>query len=137
MHDTRRLIALSLVAAFALVFTFGLGGVTSYVLFQPQKVQGSTTPRDNSANGNPTSTTGANANSGDLDAQMQTFNEVMKLVQEEYYGRPVDTRKMVYAATKAAVASLGDPVTMYVEPVTNEMLSSDMRGNFEGIGANV
>src|SRR4051812_40843297 len=98
MNDTRRMTALSLLVAFALIFTFGLGAITSYVLSQPENVQGSPTvrpPADTSGAPNPTSVSSNNGVPADLDQQMQVFYEAMRLVQDEYYGRPVDNQKMI------------------------------------------
>src|SRR5947209_2209101 len=111
MNETRRMTALSLVAVLALLFTFGLGAVTSYVIFQPASAQSARPlPTQPSGGGSaPTATTGQSngGQSSDIDAQLDDFRQALELLQQEYYGRPLDTQKLVYTATKAAFDSLG------------------------------
>lgn len=48
----------------------------------------------------------------------------------------VDDR-MVRGATAGLVSSLGDPNTVFVEPVPASIMNEDLQGSFEGIGATV
>jgi carboxyl-terminal processing protease len=138
MNDTRRMTLVSLLAALALLLTFALGALASYVVFQPGATPGtSAAQQDDTRSADDSNVAGNSGAPAELEEQMQVFYEAMRLVQEEYYGRPVDTQKMIYEATKGALESLGDYPTMFVEPITNQMFESDMRGNFEGIGAYV
>lgn len=74
--------------------------------------------------------------SGDkqLDEQMKTFWEAWKLVEREYYGRPIDRQKMVYGATKGMMDALGDPYTTFANPDQTTNINADLKGQFEGIG---
>jgi carboxyl-terminal processing protease len=74
--------------------------------------------------------------SGDqsLDQQMTTFWTAWKLVEQEYYGRPVDRQKMVYGATKGMMDALGDPHTSFDDPQQTDVIATDLKGQFGGIG---
>lgn len=74
--------------------------------------------------------------SGDqsLDQQMTTFWTAWKLVEQEYYGRPIDRQKMVYGATKGMMDALGDPHTTFDDPQQTNIIATDLSGQFAGIG---
>ncbi len=74
--------------------------------------------------------------SGDvsLDQQMTTFWTAWKLVEQEYYGRPVDRQKMVWGATKGMMDALGDPHTSFDNPQQTDTINTDLSGQFGGIG---
>lgn len=74
--------------------------------------------------------------SGDqsLDQQMVTFWTAWKLVEQEYYGRPIDRQKMVWGATKGMMDALGDPHTSFDDPQQTDTINTDLQGQFGGIG---
>lgn len=49
----------------------------------------------------------------------------------------LDPDKMIHGAAAGMVSALGDPHTMFVEPVSAAIMDEDMQGSFEGIGATV
>ena len=49
----------------------------------------------------------------------------------------LDEQKMIYGATAGLVRTLGDPNTLFVEPLPAKIIDADMQGSFEGIGATV
>lgn len=53
----------------------------------------------------------------------------------ELYNGSSNPQDMVYGAISGMVSSLGDPYSVFLKPSDNEALSSDLSGQFEGIGA--
>lgn len=70
----------------------------------------------------------------ELKGKLDVFWEAWKLVEDEFYGRPVDESKMVYGAAKGMMESLGDDYTTFVTPEENQDIQAHMHGSFEGIG---
>src|SRR5690348_13893823 len=140
MNDIRSKAALSLVAVVALLFAFGLGAFSSYVFTEPSRAgsfpdpdSGGTVPRV------PTATTpGPTAGGGtaqDLNAQMQTFYEIVDLLQKESYYRPTDSQKLVYGATEGMMKAVGDEYTRFLTPEENAIENAQLQcESFGGIG---
>ncbi len=140
MNDTRSKAALSLVAVVALLFAFGLGAFSSYVFTEPSRAgsfpdtdSGGTVPRVPTA-----PTPGATPGGGtaqDLNAQMQTFYEIVDLLQKESYYRPTDSQKLVYGATEGMMKAVGDEYTRFLTPEENAIENAQLQGeSFGGIG---
>ncbi|MEI8061023.1 MAG: S41 family peptidase [Candidatus Berkelbacteria bacterium] len=53
----------------------------------------------------------------------------------DLYNGSSDPQAMVYGAISGMAASLGDPYTVFLKPSDNDALTSDLSGQFEGIGA--
>jgi carboxyl-terminal processing protease len=49
----------------------------------------------------------------------------------------VDDQEKVWGAIEGLAQSLGDPYTVFLPPVENEIFEGDVRGNFEGVGMEV
>ena len=49
----------------------------------------------------------------------------------------VDNEDKVWGAIEGLANSLGDPYTVFLPPVENEIFEGDVRGNFEGVGMEV
>ena len=62
------------------------------------------------------------------------FQQTYRKIQSEYV-RPVDGRKLKYAALTGLVASLGDPHTVFMEPKAAREFSLETKAHFVGIGA--
>ncbi len=62
------------------------------------------------------------------------FREVLRLVEAEYYYRPLDRQKMIYGATRGLLSTLGDDYTTFLEPVQQQGVREAMSGDYEGIG---
>lgn len=59
-------------------------------------------------------------------------------VQEKFVNRgSLDYQKMVYGAISGMLNSLGDPYTVFMTPTENKDFSQSLKGNLEGIGAEV
>lgn len=71
------------------------------------------------------------------DVNFGLFWEAWQKIQATYIDRPVSETKMLYGSIAGLVASLGDPYSMYFEPVEAKKFSDDLKGKFEGIGAEI
>jgi carboxyl-terminal processing protease len=63
--------------------------------------------------------------------------EAIAVLNEKYIDKPVDQQKILYGAIKGAVESTGDPYTAFFEPKDNEAFKTDLKGSFDGIGAEI
>jgi carboxyl-terminal processing protease len=64
--------------------------------------------------------------------------DIWTILEREYvYPEALDDEEMVYGAAAGLVSSLGDPHTVFVEPLPASIMQEDMQGSFEGIGATV
>lgn len=68
----------------------------------------------------------------------QQFWDVWKTVKEKYVGsKDVTDEKLFYGAIQGMVGALGDPYSVYFEPVMAKKFNDEMDGTFEGIGAEI
>ncbi len=49
----------------------------------------------------------------------------------------LDTQKMVYGAIQGMVAAVGDPYTVFFEPVTSKKFQEEISGSFGGVGMEI
>ena len=59
------------------------------------------------------------------------------IINTKYIDKPVDQQKMLYGAISGAVASLGDPYTVFFPPKNLSDFQTGLKGSFGGIGAEV
>lgn len=75
---------------------------------------------------------------GDRTDRDDLLDEITGLLEDEYIDpNSLDPQLLTYGAAEGMVSSLGDPHTMFVEPVRAAIIEEDMQGTFEGIGATV
>ncbi len=67
----------------------------------------------------------------------EQFWDLWNVIRERYVKQPVDERQMYYGALRGMVASLGDPHSVFLEPVASEEFTKQLSGKFEGIGAEI
>jgi len=66
------------------------------------------------------------------------LSDIRNILSKEFVDpEAIDAQKMTHGAAAGLVASLGDPHTVFVEPLRAAIMDEDMRGSFEGIGATV
>lgn len=80
--------------------------------------------------------TAALADTVDKDLNFSQFWELWKLLKLKYYEDASD-QKMLYGAMKGMAEAMGDPYTSFFEPVTAKEFSDSLKGEFEGIGAEI
>ena len=71
------------------------------------------------------------------DVQFALFWDVWKLVRDRYYEQDIPETQLFYGALRGIVASLGDPHSVFFTPDDNEEFADELKGNFEGIGAEI
>jgi len=66
------------------------------------------------------------------------FWDVWSRVEDKFVDKSkIDRKNMVYGAISGLVASLKDPYTEFMPPVQSKQFQEDVRGFFEGIGAEI
>ncbi len=69
-------------------------------------------------------------------ADFSLFWSVWEEVTQKYVDKTkLDAKKMVYGAISGMVASVGDPYTLFLPPQQNKESKEELKGSFEGIGA--
>lgn len=63
--------------------------------------------------------------------------EALNVVSNKYIEKPVDQQKILYGAIKGAVAASGDAYTEFFTPEELVSFRTELRGSFEGIGAEI
>ena len=63
------------------------------------------------------------------------FWEAWSRIENNYLGPLPTEQQMTYGAVRGAISALGDPHTVFVEPIAREFEQAAYRGNFGGIGA--
>jgi carboxyl-terminal processing protease len=63
------------------------------------------------------------------------FWEAWNWVENSYLGPLPGSAEATYGAVRGALSTLGDPYTIFVEPVDRQLEKDRLRGNFGGIGA--
>jgi carboxyl-terminal processing protease len=72
------------------------------------------------------------------DEAVGLLEQIWDILEAEYVEpESLDNTDMYRSAAAGLVAAVGDPHTVYVEPVTASVLEEDLEGTFEGIGATV
>lgn len=67
---------------------------------------------------------------------LSLFWEVWNKLENEYLlTEKIDYETMMYGAIKGMVDSLGDPYTVFMDPIESKEFSDSLVGNLEGIGA--
>lgn len=65
----------------------------------------------------------------------QTYNFVLRQVQDNYLGDVPTERRMTYTAIRGMLNALDDPYTRFLDPEEYRSLREENTGEFEGIGA--
>lgn len=63
--------------------------------------------------------------------------KTIDVLNEKYIEKPVDPQKTLYGAIKGAVAASGDQYTEFFEPKDLESFKTELKGSFDGIGAEI
>ncbi|NQV00658.1 MAG: S41 family peptidase [Parcubacteria group bacterium] len=66
------------------------------------------------------------------------FWDAWHMIEKGYVDRlDLDIQKMIYGSVKGLFESLEDPYTVFMEPEQSKIFLDDMKGSFEGIGAEI
>ena len=75
--------------------------------------------------------------SAEIPPEFTTFWEAWSFLDEQFYGEiPADSER-VYGAIRGMVNSFGDQNTAFIDPTRAAVLSENISGSFEGIGATI
>lgn len=74
---------------------------------------------------------------GDIDFNQELLDEVLELLDDQFYGDLPDGDQLAYGAVRGLLMTLDDPYTSFIEPDIAAVLNEDATGEFEGIGAMV
>jgi carboxyl-terminal processing protease len=69
--------------------------------------------------------------------EIDTFWEAWSFLEKRFYGDPPTDQERVYGAIRGMVASFDDEHTAFIDPSRAAVMSENIRGSFEGIGATV
>ncbi|MFZ6015178.1 MAG: S41 family peptidase [Patescibacteria group bacterium] len=70
------------------------------------------------------------------DIKFEQFWELWQMLELKYYDQ-ISEEKMFYGAMQGLADSLGDPYTAFFEPATAKEFTDSLKGEFEGIGAEI
>jgi len=80
----------------------------------------------------------AASRSPELDQTFKPFWEAWDRVSDEYVdGTVLEPDRLARGALRGMVGSLGDPNSLYLDPMHREISEAELRGTFDGIGVNV
>ncbi len=65
------------------------------------------------------------------------FWEAWNIIHKDFYGAIPDNKTLTYGAIRGALKLLNDPHTVFIEPRGTQQQNEQLRGDFEGIGAQV
>ncbi|MGC9393385.1 MAG: S41 family peptidase [Anaerolineae bacterium] len=71
------------------------------------------------------------------DFDYELVQEVLGLLEEQFYGELPDRQALTYGAIRGMLLALDDPYTSFIDPQITAILNEDASGTFEGIGAMV
>lgn len=72
------------------------------------------------------------------DLDFSLFWDAWKMLEEKYASRKdINRQDMIYGAISGMVKSLGDPYTVFMNPEDSYRFLEDIKGSFEGIGAEI
>lgn len=71
------------------------------------------------------------------DFDYQILQDVLKLLDQQFYGEIPDGKTLAYGAIRGMLLTLDDPYTSFIDPQVSAILNEDASGTFEGIGAMV
>ncbi|MEW5827490.1 MAG: S41 family peptidase [Chloroflexota bacterium] len=75
------------------------------------------------------------ATPSDLQTLFKPFWETWQLVHDEYVDQPVDDLALMRGAIRGMLEALGDQHTSYMDPAQYTDATTDLSGEYEGIGA--
>ena len=71
------------------------------------------------------------------DVDFNLFWDVWNLVKNKSYDKNIPDTQLFYGALSGIVALVGDPYTVFMTPQDSDQFQQDLKGNFEGIGAEI
>jgi carboxyl-terminal processing protease len=69
--------------------------------------------------------------------EFAVFWEAWNIIQKDFYGTLPTNKQLAYGAIHAVLKTLNDQHTVFIEPRDTAQQNEQLRGDFQGIGANV
>ena len=69
--------------------------------------------------------------------QFGVFWEAWNIIQKDFYGKIPTNKELTYGAIQAVLKTLNDQHTVFIPPQGTAQQNEQLRGDFQGIGANV
>ncbi len=63
--------------------------------------------------------------------------DALETLNNKYVDRPLDQQKLLYGAVAGLVEATGDPYTSFFDPKEAKTFAEELRGSFDGIGAEI
>ncbi len=134
-------IVVAVIAALGMIIlSFGGGFIAGHYTARTQGNHPTATPPSTPSSteeGETETETPAASTEGPHRLNVDLINEVLDLLDSEFYGDIPDDTQLTYGAINGMLATLGDPYTSFVPPNIAKILNEDTSGQFEGIGATV
>jgi carboxyl-terminal processing protease len=67
----------------------------------------------------------------------QLLWDTLDVLNKKFIDKPIDQQKILYGAVSGAVAAVGDPYTVFMPPKELQNFQTQLKGNFDGIGAEI
>ncbi len=71
------------------------------------------------------------------DVNFDLFWDVWEIIEENYVYQPVSETELLYGSMIGSVAALDDPHSAFFDPETTLKFAEELKGTFEGIGAEI
>ncbi|MBI4127504.1 MAG: S41 family peptidase [Parcubacteria group bacterium] len=117
---------------FGLAFSIALFSAGLFVGYREAKLEVLATPPRASDGATIVNTTGA-----PREVDFGLFWQAWNVLSTKYLRKPLPAQELLYGAIQGAVAALGDPYTVFLDPKTNEAFNEELSGTFDGIGAEI
>lgn len=78
-----------------------------------------------------------NQDRGPREVNWQLLWDTIAEIEKSYVDGPVNMQEVLYGAISGAVASLGDPYSVFFPPEQADEFQDELSGNLEGIGAEI
>ncbi len=115
----------------------GLIGMGAIILIIGVAIGSYFAPVDNAQTAIKVVNTDDNSNHTVEEVDFQQFWDVWDYVKNSYVQDSVSDEQLFYGALQGMLASLEDPYSVYLEPKVSEEFTTELSGNFEGIGAEI
>lgn len=117
MAKAAKLTGLTLLTVFIIAISYLAGSAAGFIFASPVTAEKSVAPLPA------------------LEEEFRVFWEAWGIVENEFYGRPINSKELTYGAIRGALSTLEDENTVFITPEHIAIIREDLTGTFEGIGA--
>ncbi len=117
MAKAAKLTGFTLLMVFIITTSYLAGSAAGFIVASPVMAEKSITPPPA------------------LEEEFRLFWEAWRIVENEFYRRPIDSKELTYGAIRGSLSTLEDENTAFIIPEHIAIIREDLTGTFEGIGA--